>query len=308
MQRDDVLRIGSSTKIFTAVIILKQVETGQLGLEDPLSKWSPEIPEADAITVRNLLNHTSGIEEIISKGIMKSIIPSTVWSEDDLLKLIASSPLKFTPGSQWEYSNSNYILLGMIAERVSGKTMLQLYHEVIIDPLNLKHTCFVPYEPAPAALVAGYERDLSHIPGMLDIAPGNTSWATLAFSSGAMVSTAEDLGAFLDHLMAGDLLSAASMQEMTTFVASVNPGIPAEDGYGLGLMRLDVNGQELIGHIGWFMGATSIAMASPDRGYTIVITSNLSTPDLVEVLARLQDVILIQTNRTSGANHGHAEI
>jgi D-alanyl-D-alanine carboxypeptidase len=179
----------------------------------------------------------------------------------------------------------------MIAEKVSGKTMLQLYHEEIIDPLNLKHTYFVPYEPAPAALLTGCDRDLSHFPGMLDIKPDNTSWATLAFSSGAMVSTAEDLGTFLDHLTAGDLLSAASMQEMTTFVDSVNPGFPAQNGYGLGLMRLDVDGHELIGHVGQFMGFTTIAMYSPDKGYTVVVICNLSNPELVNVVAEIQKII-----------------
>jgi D-alanyl-D-alanine carboxypeptidase len=133
MQQEDILRIGSVTKTFTAVVILKQVEAGQLSLDDHLSRWFPGIPGAESITVRNLLNHTSGIEDIIPKGMMKSIIPSTVWQEDELLKLIAGGKPGFTPGSQWAYSNSNYILLGMIAEKVTGKSMLQLYHEEIID-------------------------------------------------------------------------------------------------------------------------------------------------------------------------------
>ena len=292
MQPDDILRIGSVTKSFTAVITLKLVETGQLSLQDALAQWFPEIPGAQSITIRNLLNHTSGIEEIIPKGMMKSIIPNTVWQQDDLMKLIASSPLKFSPGSQWEYSNSNYILLGLIAEKITGKSMLQLYHQEIIDPLSLKHTSFIPFEPAPAALITGYDRDLSHFPGMLDITPANTSWATLAYSSGAMVSTAEDLGTFVNHLMAGDLLSMPMMKEMTSFVDSVNPGFPAQNGYGLGLMRLTVGEHELVGHVGQFMGFSTIAMFSPEEKYTIVVIRNLSNPELVEVISYLQEAIL----------------
>jgi D-alanyl-D-alanine carboxypeptidase len=106
-----------------------------------------------------------------------------------------------------------------------------------------------------------------------------------------MISTAEDLAVFMQHLMAGNLLSAATMQEMTTFVDCVNPGLAAENGYGLGLMRLDVDGHELIGHVGQFMGFTTVAMYSPEEKYTIVVICNLSNPDLVEVVARLQDVI-----------------
>jgi D-alanyl-D-alanine carboxypeptidase len=292
MQRDDVLRIGSTTKTFTAVLVLKLVEDGRLSLDDSIDKWFPTVPNAEAITIRQLLNHSSGIPEIIQKGLMKSVIPSTYWTRDELMKLIAQDELLFTPGTQFEYSNSNYILLGYIFEDISGMSVLKLLHEQILDPLNLKNTYFIPYEPAPAKLVTGFDRDLAKIPGMLDIAPDNTSWATLAFTSGAMASTADDLGIFFDNLFAGKLLSPSMMKEMITFIPAVNPGFEAQKGSCLGLMRLNVDGQELYGHVGQFMGSTSIAMVSPDKVYTIVITSNLSNPDLIEVLARLQGVIL----------------
>jgi D-alanyl-D-alanine carboxypeptidase len=292
MQRDDVLRIGSTTKTFTAVLVLGLVEDERLNLDDSIAKWFPNIPGAEAITVRHLLNHSSGIAEIIPKGMMKSILPSTNWKREDLLKLIAEDKPAFTPGSQFSYSNSNYILLGYIVEDVTGKTVLQLLHEQIIDPLKLEHTCFIPYEKAPARLVTGFDRDLAHFPGMLDITPDNTSWATLAFTSGAIASTADDLGIFFENLFAGKFLSPATMKEMTTFIPASNPGFSAQTGSGLGLMRLQVDGQELYGHVGQFMGSTSIAMVAPNKGYTIVVTSNLSNPDLVEVVAHLQDVIL----------------
>ena len=291
MQRNNLIRIGSTTKTFTAVLVLKLVEKGRLSLDDPLAKWFPNIPLADSITLRNLLNHSSGITEIIPKGLMKSVIPSTYWTRDEIVKLIARDQLLFTPGSQFSYSNSNYILLGFIVEDVTGKTILQLLHEQILDPLNLKNTFFIPYEPAPASLVTGFDRDLAKIPGMLEIAPDNTGWATLAFTSGAMASNADDLGVFFDDLFAGKLLSPATMEEMTTFIHASNPGLEAQTGSGLGLMRLDVNGQVWIGHIGEFMGSTSIAMYAPDRGVTIVVTSNLSSPDLVGILSNIQTVI-----------------
>jgi D-alanyl-D-alanine carboxypeptidase len=291
MQRDDVIRIGSTTKTFTAVLVLKLVEDGRLNLDDPISKWFPSIPQADLITVRQLLNHSSGIPEIIQKGLMKSIIPSTYWTREELLQLIASDKPLFTPGSQFSYSNSNFILLGFIVEDETGKTMLQQLHEQIFDPLNLQDTYFIPYEPAPAKLVTGFDRDLAKVPGMLKIAPDNTSWATLAFTSGAIASNADDLGIFFDDLFDGKLLSTSTMKEMTNFIPAANPGLEAQTGSGLGLMRLNVNGQELIGHIGEFMGSSSIAMYSPNQGYTIVVTSNLSYPDLVAVLASLQESI-----------------
>ena len=291
MQRDDVIRIGSTTKTFTAVLILKLVEEGRLSLDDSIVKWFPTIPHAEAITVRQLLNHTSGIPEIIQKGLMKSVIPSTYWRREELLQLIASQKPFFKPGTKFEYSNANFILLGFILEDVTGKTALQLLHEQILDPLSLKNTYFIPYEPAPARLVTGFDRDLAKIPGMLDISPSNTSWATLAFTSGAMASNADDLGVFFEDLFAGKLLSPAMVKEMETFFPASNPGLDAQTGSGLGLMRFEVDGQELIGHVGEFMGSSSIAVYSPDKGYTIAITCNLSYPDMTAVLAGLQEII-----------------
>ena len=291
MQRDDVLRIGSTTKTFTAVLVLKLVEAGRLSLDDPLSKWFPTVPDAKAISVRDLLNHSSGIPEIIQKGLMKSVIPSTYWTRDELLQLIAQDKSLFTPGSQFSYSNSNYILLGFIVEDITGKPVLQLLHEQILDPLDLKNTFFIPYEPAPARLVTGFDRDLAKMPGMLEIAPNNTSWATLAFTSGAMASTADDLGVFYDNLFDGKLLPTAWLDAMRTFIPAVNPGLDAQTGSGLGLMRFKVGGQELIGHVGEFMGSSSIAVYSPDKGYTIVVTCNLSNPDLAAVVASLQEIV-----------------
>jgi D-alanyl-D-alanine carboxypeptidase len=288
MQRDDVLRVGSVTKTFTAVIVLKLVEERRLSLDESIVKWFPDFPNAEAITVRHLLNHTSGIPEIIPKVLMKSIIPSTYWKPEELVDIIAQDGPSFTPLGTFEYSNTNYILLGLIAERIAGKPFTQQLHEQIIDPLNLEHTYFIPYEQAPDNLVPGFDRDLSSFPGMLDISPDNTSWATAAFTSGALASTADDLGVFFERLFAGELLSPSTMSEMTTFVSAPNPGFSEQNGYGLGLMHLEVDGQELVGHVGEFMGSTAIAMYSPDKNYIIVVTCNLSYPNVVKVLVDLQ--------------------
>jgi D-alanyl-D-alanine carboxypeptidase len=288
MQRESVLRVGSVTKTFSAVLALKLVEEGALRLDDPLAKWFPDVPNAEAITIRQLLNHTSGIPEFIPKVMMRSILPSTYWKPQEIVDIITREKPLFTPGSDWEYSNSNYFLLGLIVEELSGKSITQLLHEQILDPLQLEHTYFIPYEAAPDGLAPGFDRDLSHFPGMLDIGVKNTSWATAAFTSGALASTADDLGTFYASLFGGKLLSPSSMAEMTTFIPASNPGFEAQTGYGLGLMRLEVDGRELVGHVGQFMGSTAIAMYAPDEGTIIVLTTNLSFPDLVGVLAELQ--------------------
>ncbi len=283
-----IFRVGSVTKSFTAVIILKLVEQGNLSLDDKLSRWFPDFPNAESITIRQLLNHTSGIPEIIPKILMKSIIPSTLWQTQQLVEIATKEKPLFPPGSAFSYSNANYILLGLIAEKVTGKTTVQLLHETIIDPLSLKHTFFVPYEQAPSMLVPGWDRDLSHFPGMLDIGVKNTSWASGAYTSGALVSNASDLAIFFDDLFSGALLSPAMMKEMTNFIDAPNPGFTEETGYGLGLMQLNIDGQELVGHVGQFMGFTAIAVVSPKENYTIVVVCDLSFPKLTDVVADLQ--------------------
>ncbi len=291
MQRDDILRVGSVTKTFTAVIVLKLVEEGRLSLDDPMAKWFPDFPNGEAITIRHLLNHTSGIPEIIPKVMMKSIIPSTYWKPEELVNIIAQDESSFRPRGTFEYSNTNYILLGIITEKITGKPFTQQLHEHIIDPLNLKNTYFIPYEQAPINLIPGFDRDLSVFPGMLDIGKNNTSWATAAFTSGALASTADDLAVFFERLFAGALLSQSTMSEMTTFISASNPGFSEQNGSGLGLMRLEVDGQELVGHVGQFMGSTAIAMYSPDKSYLVVVTCNLSNPNLVKVMTDLQENI-----------------
>jgi D-alanyl-D-alanine carboxypeptidase len=290
LRREHCLRVGSTTKTLTAVVILKLVEQGSLSLEDPLSKWFPDYPNAESITIHQLLNHTSGIPDFLQSPevIMKSILPSQRWVMQDLLDIAARAEPPFPPGGGWHYSNTNYILLGLIAERVTDQPAAQLMRDMISAPLGLTNTHFIPYEPAPRMLVPGFDRDLSRFPGMLEISPSNTSWATAAFTSGALASTADDLGTFYHALFAGELLSPPSMEAMTTFVQADNPGFEAQDGYGLGLMRLNVDGHRLIGHVGEFMGSTAIAMHSPEDGYLMVLTSNLSFPDLVAPLGQLQ--------------------
>jgi D-alanyl-D-alanine carboxypeptidase len=293
LRRDHILRVGSTTKTFTAVLVLQLVESGRLRLKDPLANWFPRFPNADAITIRQLLNHTSGIPEFLEtpEVLMKSILPSTYWQPPEVLDISSKRAAYFAPGSGWRYSNANYVLLGLIIEKLTGRSAADVMRQQIIAPLGLANTYFIPYEPAPPRLITGFDRDLSHFPGMLDVGPENTSWATAAYTSGALASTAGDLGTFYHSLFVGGLLSPASMKEMTTFVDASNPGFEAQDGYGLGLMRLDVEGTELIGHVGEFMGSTAIAMYSPKEGYLIVITTNLSFPDLLEPLRRMQAVI-----------------
>ncbi len=140
LQRDHILRVGSITKTFTAVLILKLAEEEALSLDDPLARWFPAFPNAGQITVRTLLNHRSGIPEIIPNVLMRSMLPWTAWEPQELAAIAAQNMPTFTPGSDFSYSNANYILLGLIAEKVTGRTAAQLLRERLIGPLGLRNT------------------------------------------------------------------------------------------------------------------------------------------------------------------------
>jgi D-alanyl-D-alanine carboxypeptidase len=124
LQRDHILRVGSVTKTFTAVLILKLAEEGYLSLDDPLAGWFPQYTNAGGVTVRQLLNHSSGIPEILESPnlLIKSIIPWTYWKPQELVDIAAKGKPYFTPGNDWHYSTSNYILLGTLCDNNSETT------------------------------------------------------------------------------------------------------------------------------------------------------------------------------------------
>ncbi|MDI3316007.1 MAG: serine hydrolase domain-containing protein, partial [Mycobacterium sp.] len=281
----DILRIGSVTKTFTAGVVLKLAERGLVNLDDPIARWLPDLPHAGKITVRHLLNHTSGLRNYTDDlwCLARTLLfPKRVWQPADLVAVIHGKPLYFDPGTAHHYSNTNYVLLGLISEKATGKPMVQLYRELIFDPLGLRNTSFVPYEPTPERLVTGFERDL--IPfGIQRIPPDNTAWPTGAYAAGAIVSTSEDLRAWIDALFTSDFLRPETRVQMTRFVDATDPDIPAQTGYGLGLRRLVVDGNELWGHTGTIPGFGAAAFHWPKADATLAVISNLSVFDSVSV-------------------------
>jgi len=289
MQPDHILRIGSATKTFTAVVILQLVEEGCLGMDDKLANWFPDFPNAQTITVRDLLSHRSGIYEILENPAVRFslFLPQKIWQPQELVDIAAQE--KPHELGKYYYSNTNYILLGLIAEQVAGQEMATLYRQRIFEPLGLNNTWFVPYETMPTNLISGYDRDMIPLPGLCELEPNSVSAATAAFTSGAMVSTAEDLLKFYTGLFSGRLLSAASLEAMTTFYDASDPGTPQLTGYGLGLFQLEINGEVVWASLGEFIGFMTIVAYSPIEHDTIAIIGNLSLFDYVSVWADLVD-------------------
>ena len=300
LRREHIIRVGSVTKTFTAVIILQLVEEGKLSLDDPLSEWFPDFPNAEGITVRDMLTHRSGIfNNLESPVVLGSLFfPRKVWQPQEMVDIAARE--KLHAQDEYYYSNTNYILLGLIAEQITGQDAATLYRKKIFEPLGLHDTYFVPYENAPENLISGYDRDMVPLPGLIEMKPDYVSAATSAYTSGAMVSSADDLVKFYDALFTGHLLSSTSLDEMTTFFDAHDEGLPQITGYGLGLFRLEVGGEEVWTSIGFFIGSTTMVAYSPSEKDIVAIIGNLSLYEFVSVWENLTKISRAGPNLNQG--------
>lgn len=276
--------IGSITKTFVATLFLMYEEEGLITLQDTLSTWMPDFPKGDEITLRMMLEHTSGIFNYTSSD---TYIEDLIDSYDTDLKMApqrlvdyalaeGDGGFSFEPGSSWGYSNTNYILLGMIAEAVGNTTLESQLRSRILDPLNMDHTYLAGEENVPGRATQYLEDDdgeLIPITGHLDM--------TWAWAAGAMASTPEDLMVFARALFTGQLISQASLDKMTT---PEGPAIDAE--YGLGLAVAEINGEPFWGHSGGTYGGTAFLAWLPERGASFAnqITTSSDEDGFTELL------------------------
>lgn len=180
-------RIGSMTKQFTAALVLLEQEEGKLSVDDPIRKYLPDSPAAwDKITIADLLHHTSGIPNFIfdKRYFEWRMISHTPAEEMELFK---DKPLNFSPGSQWEYSNSNYALLGMILERATGRRYVDLLHERVLVPIGMKDSGLDDDDLILPERAEGYQ------PGSKGIVPVRSLSMSVGWSTGSMYSTTRDL-------------------------------------------------------------------------------------------------------------------
>ena len=289
---DHHLYIGSITKLFTATLVMEQVEKGTISLDDTLDKWL-ELPYAKNITVRMLLNHTSGIPsytEDLWFLIRYFGLPRKRWQPDELVAVIDNKGLKFEPGSQHEYSNSNYLLLGVILENVTGKPYGALLRELTVNQLGLKDTYYLNY--SKNILIAnGYDETLLHL-GRRNLAGFRRSLETGAFSAGGILTTSEDVAIFVHSLFIGRILDSSTLAQMKVFVEAPDEDVPSQIGYGLGIRNLIIGGENLIGHTGTIPGYSGIAMHNEEKHYTIVILSNLSVIEQIQIFEEVQNIVI----------------
>jgi len=261
-------RLGSVTKQFTAASILLLQERGKLNIDDPVSKYLPDAPAAwSKITIYNLLTHTSGIPSFTGFPDYRT----TEWKDTtpaDLVARFRDKPLEFEPGAKFNYSNSGYVLLGYLIEKVSGQTYADFLQQNIFTPLGMKDTGIDSNAAILLQRAQGYRRSPRGIEhdGYISM--------TIPFSAGALYSTTGDLLKWEQGLFGGKVLKLESLTKMTT---------PFKDGYGCGLFIRNVEGHKLITHGGGIEGFNTSLNYYPDDKLTVIVLGNLTggAPDMI---------------------------
>lgn len=289
---DHILRIASTTKLFTSVLTLGLVDSGVLSLEDRIERWLPDFPKADQITVGMLLSHTSGIGQppFTLKVKLRLIASTKVFTLDELVALAADTKPYDEPGNSHQYSNANHHLLGLIIQKVTGHSMPTVLDEVIFAKLGLKKTALLPYHDPPAELVPGWDNIYTPSIRCFKTRPDDVMLASHANTSGGMVSTADELMNFIDGLFAGKLLSADLVSEMSTIEECNEPAF-RHTGYGLGLFRIRIGDVSYLGHLGLFIGFQALVLHNIDNATSIAAVGNLSESRIFEVVGEFSDLL-----------------
>jgi CubicO group peptidase (beta-lactamase class C family) len=263
MDTTDRMGIGSITKTFTGAVTLQLVEEGVLSLDDPLSAYPVDFPRADEIQLRHLLTHTTGIYDYAYDSDVLAGHARN-WEPEELVAIAAAYDLAFEPGDSWSYSNTNFILVGLVIEAVTGNSWAHEVRTRLLDPFDLQDTFVATDEDVPNA-AHGYFGDDDWT---LEVSP-STGWA-----AGGIVSNATDLLKWLDALIYGDVLSESSRDAMRT-PSTLNNGEERGYGIGLSLRHTDQYGSfTKIGHGGDAIIYRSDLFHIPESGHTVVALVN----------------------------------
>ena len=286
---DDHIRIGSNTKTWTGTVILQLVEDGRIALEDPVSKYRPDVPDGDNITIEQLLTMRSGLFNYTTTLELNAALdetPDRVWDPEELVRMGLAGEPYFAPGEGYMYSNTNTVLLGLIAEQLEGKKLPEIYQERLFEPLGLTETSFPALADASIAepVAHGYmfsnnvdTMEGSALPadelaaaqaGELlptDHTNDNPSWA---WSAGAGISTAPELATWVEALGGGGVLSDEMQKKR---IESVQPS-DGEGAYGWGVAGMG----SFYGHIGEMPGYNSFMGYDPETDVTVVVWATLA--------------------------------
>ena len=266
MTTDLHLRIGSETKTFTITAVLQLVDQGKVGLDDPIGNYLSGVPNGNEITIRQLAEMRSGLvsyttSEAWSQAYQSN--PLRPWTPQELLPYSFSQPLLFAPGTQFNYSNTNTILLGLLVEKVSGQSLSAFISQHILKAEGLTHTSFPAGAAIPSPYAQGYSKQTPN--GKLaNVTKWNPAWA---WAAGSMISTIADLHTWARVVATGTLLTPATQQQREVFLPVVE-----EPPMTYGLALFNINGW--LGHNGSIPGYQSLTVYLPSSKATMVVLMN----------------------------------
>ena len=271
---DDHMRIGSVTKTFTGTAVLQLVDQGRIGLSDPISRYVDGVPNGDAITVDLLGRMRSGLPNYSESDVFTQRINSEAPTGPDafsvtprqLLDWAFEQPTNFAPGTEWEYSNTNYVLLGMVVEKVTGIPLRDYLQQNIFGPLGLAQTSY----PANGLMPGPYAHGYTQAPDgtVYDATLWNPSWGDAA---GQIVSTVADLEVWAATLGKGTLLRPETQAQRIGNATTVAPGLD----YAFAIFNAD----GWLGHNGDIPGYTTVSVYLPERDATMVVMVNSDIPE-----------------------------
>lgn len=280
MKPCNISRVGSTVKMFTAVTVLKLAEEGKLDLDDRISDYLQgdiinKIENADKATIRQLLQHSSGIYNYIQNLNFQTASLNDLireWKPQDLLKYAYGKDSYFDPGEDVRYSNTGYILLGLLIEKVENKPFYKVFEEKIFKPLGLSMTRFAAENPVPDDIVRGYVDLYSKL--QVTESTYYSGWDYYT-ADGGLISNPYDMNIFFQALMNGELINESSLNQMLTWK------IPKETdpeffpiSYGLGIFKIDTPYGTAYMHSGDAIGYYANMLYFPDDGTTIVYAVN----------------------------------
>jgi D-alanyl-D-alanine carboxypeptidase len=290
---DTKVRIGSNTKTWTGTVVMQMVQEGKISVDDPVSRYRPDVPNGENITIGQLLNMRSGLYNYTATVELNRALdeePEKVWTPEELLALAFANPPYSAPGTEYHYSNTNTVLLGLIAEELDGKPIAQIFQDRLFDELGLAGTSFPANTdtsiPAPYANGYSYSGNIETLdeeslsPERIaaieagTVAPrvtttDNPSWT---WSAGQGISTANDLATWVKALGGGELLDDATHKLRIDSVEPSDPTKPDGAGYGYGIAQMG----PLYGHIGEMPGYNSFMGYDPVNDVTVVVWGNLA--------------------------------
>lgn len=270
-------RIGSVTKTFSSVVLLQLVDEGRIKLDSPVNSYLPGLLPDDRITVRHLLTHRSGLADYTNTMFEHTVpgfesVRNKVFTYKELVGLSLAEPRTTEPGAAYKYSNTNFVVVGMLIEKATGKGVAKEYERRIIKPLKLRNTSYVHPGTAIKGLHAhGYLHPDEEGAPLVDSTEQTVSWAQ---SAGAMISNGADLSTFMSALVGGKLLRPGTLDAMLTMTPTDATNTRF---YGLGLRRYDLScGTQVYGHTGTVQGFYTYAFTTRDGSRSLSAMANTS--------------------------------